>query len=257
MTKGEENVEVTDSTATLALDANETSATFNITAIDNAGYADENVTIEANKANATVTLYKAPEFVLTTSEGTIQSGAVVDKPVTITTTPNTPFMVNGIEVTENESNEYSYNATDDGIYTAKVSDIYGSNETVIFTINSKAPEAPVISVDPASGYAKQATVTITYPSDAKDKKYTIDSVEKTYDGPFTVTANATVTAYYTAGANSLTAELVIKNIDGDAPDIKFTTDDTNIKVVDSKTSASSVAVTVSDKVSGIDSNCNT
>lgn len=95
-----------------------------------------------------------------------------------------------------------------------------SSNTQYWTIQEPSLSPPVISIAPESITNQNVTVTITYPSGAETKQYSIDNgAWQTYTAPFTVEVNSTVSArYYDAqGLISPSASYDISNIDKTPP----------------------------------------
>lgn len=96
-----------------------------------------------------------------------------------------------------------------------------SSNTQYWTIQEPSLSPPVISIQPESVTNQNVTVTITYPSEAATKQYSIDNgAWQTYTAPFTVELNSTVSARYYDGQNLLSpsATYTISNIDKTPPE---------------------------------------
>lgn len=95
-----------------------------------------------------------------------------------------------------------------------------SSNTQYWTIQEPSLSPPVISIEPESITNQNVTVTITYPSEASVKQYSINNgAWQNYTAPFTVELNSTVSARYYDGQNLLSpsATYTISNIDKTPP----------------------------------------
>ena len=95
-----------------------------------------------------------------------------------------------------------------------------SSNTQYWTIQEPSLSPPVISIEPESVTNQNVTVTITYPSEASVKQYSINNgAWQNYTAPFTVELNSTVSARYYDGQNLLSpsATYTISNIDKTPP----------------------------------------
>ncbi|MFA6941864.1 MAG: choice-of-anchor L domain-containing protein, partial [Clostridiaceae bacterium] len=112
--------------------------------------------------------------------------------------------------------QFRVKASDDGGY----SDYVTSN---IFTVDSQAPQIPILSASIVAPTNGDVTVTAAYPEDASAKQYRvgISGAWLNYEAPIIVTTNNTVYARCqdTAGNWSDEGNLDISNIDKTSPNI--------------------------------------
>ena len=111
----------------------------------------------------------------------VVNNQVVNTNVTVGVTSG-QLVVNGKEV------DSPYTASENGTYTASITDKYNAKNEVTFTINKELAKAPTITVTPLSA-AKEVSVTINYPENAADKWYVNGTRQEVTEESVTFTVN--------------------------------------------------------------------
>ena len=202
-------------------------------------------------------------------------GETTRKSVTVRVAKDITLEVNGVAVTPDEDGTSVSVLSENGQYTIKATDIYGTVVTKSFNINKAALNAPSISYEPTDyvdGVENTVKATVTLPElpegvneENISIRYSVDYVTKeditdvVYDSEngIEITENAVVTAWYVLDSEtSASASVNISNIDGAKPTINIKSNEANINIVkeDSeeiyKTSANAVIVSASDNENG-------
>ena len=161
----------------------ETFAGSTVTYISNRGRYTVTVTDAAgNIITKSITLVSKPEINTTPA---IANGGSSNKDVTISVNGGDDSAVLTVNGTEAEGN--TFNAAENGTYTAIVSDKYGyTSESLTFSIDKSLKNGPVITVD-TTDYVNQDTgvnVTVSYEENTENRFYQIGDSE-----PVSVTEN--------------------------------------------------------------------
>ena len=191
-----------------------------ITAADKAGNTSTSEFTLVNKPS----LETIPEVI---------SGQTVKDPVTITALgENAKLYIDGADLGTDTTTLSASRP-----YTVASRDIYGSEETIRFTINQSLLDAPIISVDNDRPVnlkdGEKLTVSVKLPSTVEDEDQCIiyyntsaDSARREYSetDKISVTENVTVYAWYVYGVStsSAVAALKVNNIDRIDPVLNIT-----------------------------------
>ena len=224
--------------------------TYEVTVYDKAG----------NVTNATLKLLDGPSI---TTLPAVSNKQTINTDVRITVEGESRSS-NPLKLTINgEEKSYPYDTQGNGTYETVVTDAFGRQESLTFTIDKDAPVAPTLSISNAKPTNESIYLKVRYPSNAEKKyfKIGVDGMTKEYDTEATsegieITQNCTVIAWYTTTKDDLTVKsaegvLDITNIDNTNPEIAVTSNENGIKLKNNKTSASSVIVNTQDSGVGI------
>ena len=261
---------------------NEMEASKDVITLTNRGTYVVTATDKAGNTKTQTYKLVAPAKVVTTPE--IIDGQVTTKDVTITVVGDL-VAEEGFTVTRNDEVQATENNTYNAVSTAEegsvrfsasAKDKYGATSSISFSIDKSIPDEPTITALNTSVTNKDVKVQISYPMNAKDKKYKIEyangtNEEASYTDTLTITKDATITAWYTTVVDessetpeiktSATAKKVIDYIDKVSPELSVATGQAGIDIDEQTaegaattytTSASSVSVKATDAKSGID-----